>query len=197
MIAYVPEGASTRPTGHMRFAGTITLPDGAFEATLESRRAASSSHGFRDIVLLGDHGGYQKSLAQGAPRGSNREWASSSPVRVHAIDEYYRAAERRLRAGAAQAQGFSDAEIGTHAGLADTSLRSRVDARAGAHRPPAATAARSAAADGVYGDPRRASAELGRLGVDADRRADRATADPRRARRRRVDASSRDPRSRD
>src|SRR3954469_5961397 len=35
VIAYVPEGAIDPPAGHMRFAGTISIPEGAFEATLE------------------------------------------------------------------------------------------------------------------------------------------------------------------
>jgi creatinine amidohydrolase/Fe(II)-dependent formamide hydrolase-like protein len=45
VIAYVPEGAIDPPSGHMRFAGTISIPESAFEATLEGaarsfRRAA-------------------------------------------------------------------------------------------------------------------------------------------------------------
>src|SRR5450631_2147475 len=35
VIAYVPEGSVSPPAGHMRFAGTITLPEAAFETTLE------------------------------------------------------------------------------------------------------------------------------------------------------------------
>src|SRR5690242_21378904 len=36
VVAYVPEGGITPPTGHMRFAGTITTPEDAFEKVLES-----------------------------------------------------------------------------------------------------------------------------------------------------------------
>ena len=46
----------------MRFPGTITVPEAAFEQVLESAARSFKLHGFRDIVLLGDHGGYQKSL---------------------------------------------------------------------------------------------------------------------------------------
>src|SRR5450755_1830626 len=35
VIAYVPEGSIDPPAGHMRFAGTISIPESAFEATLE------------------------------------------------------------------------------------------------------------------------------------------------------------------
>src|SRR5271167_369238 len=36
VIAYVPEGGVNPPTEHMRFPGTITVPDDVFEKTIES-----------------------------------------------------------------------------------------------------------------------------------------------------------------
>src|SRR5262245_16381001 len=59
VMAYVPEGSISPPSGHMRFAGTITMPDAAFEQTVEYAARSFKAHGFRHIVLLGDHGGYQ------------------------------------------------------------------------------------------------------------------------------------------
>jgi len=163
VIAYVPEGGVDPPTAHMRFPGTITLPDAAFEKVLEHAARSFRLHGFRDIVLLGDHGGYQRSLKSVADR-LNREW-SASGARVHAIEEYYRVSETTY-VQALRSRGFSDAEIGTHAGLADTSLALAVDPRlVRADRLQGGEAA--GRAEGVYGDPRRASAELGQLGVDA------------------------------
>ena len=32
VVAYVPEGSVSPPTGHMRFPGTLTVPEDAFEA---------------------------------------------------------------------------------------------------------------------------------------------------------------------
>ena len=162
VIAYVPEGAIDPPTGHMRFAGTISIPEGAFEATLEGAARSLRQAGFRDIVLIGDHGGYQKSLAKVAAK-LDREWAAT-PVRVHAIEEYYRAGDRDF-AQALRQQGFSDAEIGTHAGAADTSLSLAVDeqlVRSARLKDGSALGS----VDGVYGDPRRASAAAGRAGID-------------------------------
>jgi creatinine amidohydrolase/Fe(II)-dependent formamide hydrolase-like protein len=163
VVAYVPEGGLSPPTAHMRFPGTITVPEAVFEKLLESAARSFRLHGFRDIVLLGDHGGYQKSLKAVADR-LNREWAAT-PVRVHAIDEYYRVTETAYPA-ALRSRGYRDAEIGTHAGLADTSLALAVDPRlVRADRlQPDENPDRAA---GVYGDPRRSSAELGQLGVDA------------------------------
>jgi creatinine amidohydrolase/Fe(II)-dependent formamide hydrolase-like protein len=162
VIAYVPEGGVDPPTEHMRFPGTITVPDATFETTLEYAARSLRRAGFRDIVFLGDHGGYQKNELAVAAR-LNREWHSQR-TRAHAIEAYYRAT-RTAYVQALKRLGYSDDEIGSHAGLADTSLTLalapdmvRSDALASAPKP--------TAAQGVYGDPRRATAELGRLGAD-------------------------------
>src|SRR5215471_4187114 len=91
VIAYVPEGNVDPPTEHMRFPGTITVPEGAFEKILESAARSFKLAGFRDIVFLGDHGGYQRAEKAVAAR-LDREW-SATDVRAHAIEEYYRASE--------------------------------------------------------------------------------------------------------
>ena len=164
VIAYVPEGRVNPPGGHMRFPGTISVSDDAFRKVLESAARSFRQHGFRDIVFIGDHGDYQKSM-QLAATTLNREWTKSrTPIatRAHAIEEYYRASSSGF-AQLLREKGFRDEEIGIHAGLADTSLTLAVDPnllRADRMAQPAA------GADGVRGDPRRASAELGRIGID-------------------------------
>jgi creatinine amidohydrolase len=160
-IAYVPEGNINPPTGHMRFPGTITVPDDVLAKLLEYAARSFRQGGFRDIVFLEDSGGYEMDLKSVAER-LNREWATT-PVRVHAVMEYYRATQTDY-IRALEKQGYSDVEIGTHAGLADTSLMLAVDPRlVRTERLKSAVGP----ADGVHGDPRRASAALGQLGVDA------------------------------
>jgi creatinine amidohydrolase len=162
VIAYVPEGAIDPPTAHMRFPGTITVPDDVFEKLLESAARSFKLHGFRDIVFLGDHGGYQKDETVVADR-LNREWLKT-PVRAHAVTGYYDVTQTDY-VKALEARGYSEEEIGTHAGLADTSLMLAVDpslVRTDLLR----SGGKFDRADGVYGDPRRSSAELGQIGVD-------------------------------
>ena len=159
VIAYVPEGGLAPPTGHMRFAGTITAPEDAFEKLLESAARSFKLHGFRHIVLLGDHGSTQAGQKAVAAR-LNREWAPT-PVRVLAIEEYYRASEVEV-ARLLKARGYRDAELGRHAGLTDTALTLATApglVRADRLRP-------GREGDGVDGDPSRATAELGRAGVE-------------------------------
>ena len=167
VIAYVPEGNTSPPTSHMRFPGTITIPRDVFERTIESAAESFRIHGFVNIVLLGDHGGYQDSLKAVSER-LNRTWASSHSTpfaRALYIPEYYRAVETTFVAEL-QARGFG-ADIGTHADLVDTSLMLAVDPSM-VRLQELQAASKPGASVGVYGgDPRKASAALGRLGVDA------------------------------
>lgn len=162
VLGYVPEGSINPPTQHMRFPGTITIPDDAFEKVLESAARGFRLHGFRNVVFLGDSGGYQRNLRSVAER-LNREWAKTS-VRVHAIEQYYLAAQSDF-ALVLQERGFRKEVIGSHAGLGDTALTLAIDPRLvrseqlRAGPPPRPT-------EGVVGDPRPATAQLGQLGVD-------------------------------
>ena len=139
-----PEGSLVPPTAHMRFPGTVTVPTAAFEATLESRAKATSSPAPRRRVRRRS-GGYQSSLQAVAQR-LNRAWAKT-PVRAHAIVQYYRAPRAISRRRCVRAVTATK-EIGTHARsgrhLACARRRRRVvrpDKLARAARPPTAPTA--------------------------------------------------------
>jgi creatinine amidohydrolase len=154
VVAYVPEGSIDPPTEHMRYPGTISVPSAAFEALLESTVRSLQRAGLVHVVLLGDHGGYRRSLERVAAR----------VPRAHALAAYYEASTDGLDR-ALRAQGFSAAEIGQHAGLADTSLMLAIDAAQ--VRVDAARARVPGAADGVSGDPRRADARWAQESAEA------------------------------
>lgn len=158
VLAYVPEGAISPPAGHMRFPGTISIPDATFKSTIEAAARSFRQAGFTHIVLLGDHGGYQALLKQAAAE-LNKEWPAT--VRAHFIEDYYRATQTAY-VQALRAKGLSDSQIGTHAGAADTSLMMAIDP---AYVRPDRLIGHSAA-DGTQGDPAASSAALGQLGVD-------------------------------
>jgi creatinine amidohydrolase len=162
VIAYVPEGTIDPPTGHMGYPGTITVPEEAFEKILEYAARSFKAAGFRDIIFLGDHGGYQRGEKAVADR-LDKEWAGK-PVRVHAIEEYYRASEAEF-GQLLKSKGYGEEEVGRHAGLADTSLMLALDPRL-VRTDRLQPGSEPASGDGVNGDPRRSSAELGQLGVD-------------------------------
>jgi len=160
VVAYVPEGKVSPPSEHMRYAGTISIPEGAFKAVLAGAARSLAQHGFTDIVLLGDSGNYQQML-KAVASDLNREW-TGRPVRAHFIAEYYLATQAPFHK-LLRERGLSDVQIGTHAGAADTSLLMAVDAsRVWPERMPRS----DAKAAGVTGDPTRATAELGKSGLE-------------------------------
>jgi creatinine amidohydrolase/Fe(II)-dependent formamide hydrolase-like protein len=164
VLAYVPEGSIAPPAAHMRYAGTISVSDDAFKGIVDGAARSLRQHGFRHVVLLGDHGGYQPALAAVAAR-LNREWASTTPAaHVHYIADYYRAAQAPYTQ-ALRARGLNEAQIGTHAGAADTALMLALDPTL-VRTERLLPGSNVADADGVAGDPRAASAALGQIGVE-------------------------------
>lgn len=159
VVAYVPEGNISPPSEHMRFPGTISIPDATFKSVIEGAGRSFKQAGFTHIVLLGDHGGYQRLLKDVATE-LNREWAGTQ-VRAYFIEEYYRASAVAY-AQTLRIRGLNQEQIGTHAGSADTSLMLAVD--------PSLVRMdkldQAQAIDGVAGDPKASSAALGQLGVE-------------------------------
>lgn len=162
VVAYVPEGSIHPPAAHMRFTGTISIPDATFESLLEATARSFKQHGFHDVFFLGDHGGYQKSEQKVADK-LNREWKNDPSCRVHALLDYYDVTQGAF-VDTLKKKGYSPAEIGTHAGLNDTALSLAVD-KSLVRADVLAKGADLDAAHGVHGDPRRATAEIGELGV--------------------------------
>jgi creatinine amidohydrolase len=116
VVSYVPEGAYDPPTGHMRFPGTIGVPEAVYAGMIEGIARSLKSGGFRTICFIADHGGSQTPQAETAAR-LNAEWAGKG-VRVVHVDAYYSDAaqvEWLLK------QGETRSAIGEHASIIDTS----------------------------------------------------------------------------
>ena len=158
VLAYVPEGSWDPPQGHMRFPGTISLPDPVYEGVLESTVRSFAAEGFKTVLFIGDSGPNQRPQAAVAkkldaelrPRG----------VRVFQIGDYYarNGQEEWLRS-----QGFTKAEIGIHAALIDTSQLLAIDpggVRADLLQSSAGNP--DGSKNGVIGDPAKATAALGK-----------------------------------
>ncbi len=159
VLAYVPEGELNPPTGHMLFPGTITLPEAHFIKVTEYAARSFRAHGFKDIVLIGDSGPNQKGL-QAAAALLNNEWAGSG-VRVHYAGSYY---DTPAYTNWLKQQGETARDIGTHAGIEDTSelMALRPDLiRTGKLAPGG-----DFAVTGVVGNPTRANARYGRQGLE-------------------------------
>ena len=150
VLAYTPEGDIAAREGHMAFPGTISIPHEVFAKVLESTAESFAAHGFKTIIFLGDSGPNQAPQRQVAASLSQR-WGGDG-VRVVNADTYY---ATNGQVEALKAEGETDASIGKHAGIRDTSELMAVDASG------VRLDLRVADKDGVSGDPARASAERG------------------------------------
>lgn len=160
VIAYVPEGSTTPRTSHMRFPGTISIPPAAFTAMLQGAAESFRVQGFRNIVFLGDHGGYQSLMTETA-QTLNKRWKGTAYAL--AATSYYEAVPNAF-ADALRAKGYG-ADVGKHAELSDTSLMLAIDPSL-VHSDALRHASKPTTADGVYGgDPRPATAALGQIGT--------------------------------
>jgi creatinine amidohydrolase len=163
VMAYVPEGSIEPPQAHVKFPGTLTISDALFAGLLDWTAQSLRHAGFKTIILLGDHGSYQKSMAAAAST-LTAKWAKSD-ARVVAIPEYYRVTQGAY-VDALKGHGAAPAEIGTHAALADTSLTLALDP-ALVRRDKLGLDGSLNDSNGVYGGtPKHATPELGQLGVD-------------------------------
>ena len=101
----------------MQYPGTITLPNEYFTKVVEYAARSFQPHGFIDIILIGDSGGNQQGLAagrRGAQPGVGLQAGAGLPPR--------RILQRRERRGGwLKSQGEAEADIGSHAGITDTS----------------------------------------------------------------------------
>ncbi len=116
VVSYVPEGDYDPPTGNMQFPGTLGVPPATFAAVLEGIARSLKAAGFEAICFIADHGwsiGPQADVASKL----NREWHGNGP-RVIAVDSYYADA---AEAAYLRSEGETEADIGEHATIADTS----------------------------------------------------------------------------
>lgn len=158
-MTYVPEGDIDPPSGHMRYAGTISIPREVFESVLEHTARSLKQHGFTDILFIGDSGPNQRPQEAIANKLSE-EWVNEE-ARVYHIGDWYKVGifDEYLIS-----QGASYDQIGTHAGLRDTALLLAIAPQhvRNENRSPG----RGTDVDGVSGDPTMATAEIGQVGFD-------------------------------
>ena len=168
VLAYSPNRASAE------LPGTIGLSDEVFGQVLTEVAEQSIITGFKNVILMGDHGGGQPQTYAEVARKLDRKYASKG-VRVYFCDEVY-----------ARAQGDMDAWLesngyprSSHAGIPDTSEMMYLGGDKGWVRPeliktalgdpmpaPGQRGPRDPGAprinNGITGDGRRSAPELGK-----------------------------------
>jgi len=122
IVAFVPEGNIDPPSGHMKYPGTISLNEDTYERLLTDICASFRTHGFRDVILIGDSGGNRKGMKEVAAR-LNARWKDEK-TQVHFIGEYYDypGVDKWLHQ-----QGIKETDEGLHDDFAVTAQMMAVD----------------------------------------------------------------------
>ncbi len=157
--------------GHLnsKWPGTITVSDAVFAGVNEAVVASMVVNGFRNIVLLGDHGGGQQVLRELAARLDSKYRPRG--VHVHFCGEVYEKAMRDFDA-ILKKKGLP---VGTHASIPDTAEMMYLGGDSWIRKDKIVAGNGS---NGVSGDPRPSTPELGKqffdlrvkYGVEAIRR---------------------------
>ncbi len=117
VVSFVPEGGFDPPSGHMRYPGTISVSEETFRALLADIVRSLKTHGFRNIVLIGDSGGNQPGM-EAVAAALSAEWAGSG-TRVHFIAEYY---DNPRWKGWLEGRGVVEVDQGLHDDVRHTAL---------------------------------------------------------------------------
>jgi creatinine amidohydrolase len=156
-LQYVPEGDPDRQNS-----GAISLPSPAYDGVLDAIARSLKAHGATDILFIGDSGGNQNGMTAVATK-LNEEWKGSG-TRVYALTSYYEEGRVHYRAWMEAAFGYGDDIIGSHAGISDTSQMLHV--RPAGIRKNMLMPWGGPKDSGVSGDPMKATAEIGRMGIE-------------------------------
>lgn len=155
VMPYALTGDPVKKTGHMRFPGSVSLSPGTFGGVARETAESAISAGFRNVFLMGDHGGGQDVLKKVAADLDAR-WAPKG-IRVRYVpDVYYKSQEQVDRY--LKEHGLPG---GAHAGIPDTAEVMFLDHdKRWIRRDKLAPGDKT---NGVDGDPRQATPEMGKL----------------------------------
>ena len=156
-IQYVPEGNPDNAGP-----GTISNPSPMYDSLLDAAARSLKAHGFKEILLIGDSGGNQAGLTATATK-LNEEWKDAG-VKVLALTAYYNEGREHYRAWLLAQYGYDDQMIGSHAGISDTAQLMYV--RPQGVRRDMLKPFGGPRDSGVSGDPTKATAEIGKLGIE-------------------------------
>jgi creatinine amidohydrolase len=156
-----------KKTGHMRYAGSVHLSPETFGAVAHDVTLSAISAGFKNIVLMCDHGGAAQSQLAKVAETLNGEW-SAAGVHVYYIPDLY-FKEKDVMKDYMSKHGLP---LDSHAGTDDASELKYADHMVNGNspkwiRPAALIKGREGDGTGVDGDQTKATLELGKFFTDA------------------------------
>jgi creatinine amidohydrolase/Fe(II)-dependent formamide hydrolase-like protein len=161
-MPFAPTGDFVLKSGHLRFPGSVSVNSEVFLGVMSQVALSAINAGFKQVYLMGDHGGGQAEMKLAA-ESLDYEWRNKG-IRVRYVSDSY--TKEKVQSD----QYLKDHQIVTdeHAGTDDTSEMMYIDT---AHKWVRADklAVSDAAMEpktGVEGDPTKATAEMGKVFID-------------------------------
>jgi creatinine amidohydrolase len=166
---YTGEGVidPAKKTDHMRFAGSVNLSEQTFGAVAHDVTLSAISAGFKNIMLMCDHGGPAQSQLQALAEAMNKEWGPKGIHVYYVPDLYFK--EKELMKEVMRKHGWP---IDEHGGTDDTSETLYIDKMVnGPHgkwiRSNNLVNGLDGDGTGVIGDQTKATLEMGKMFTDA------------------------------
>jgi len=161
-IPFAPTGDVVLKSNHMRFPGSVSVSSDVFLGIATQVALSAIIGGFKQVYLMGDHGGGQNELRLAAET-LDAEWTSKG-VRVRYVPDLYYKEKEQSRQYLTQ----RNIAVDSHAGTDDTSEIMFIDT---AHKwiranKLAISDRAQQSTTGVDGDPTKASAEMGKVFID-------------------------------
>ncbi len=150
-MPFAPTGDPVRKTGHMRFPGTINVSAETFRAVAHDVAVSALAAGFKDVVLISDHGG--------AAQEALKEVAAHMKHVYYIPDLYFKEKNQ-----AAKYLTEHKMVVDQHAGAHDTSQLMYIDSERRWVRKDKLVAGNGT--NGVEGDPTKSSAEIGKIFIN-------------------------------
>ena len=159
-MPFAPTGSRELRTDHMRFAGSVSIDTETFQAVMRQVAQSAVAAGFKNVFLMGDHGGNQDGLRAAAKDLEDPDYKLDQTAHVYYVPDLYFKEKDQMKAYLAEHGIPYDAQAGTD----DTSEVMFLDEKKWIRRDKLAlSTAKEQATTGVDGDPTKATPELGRM----------------------------------
>ena len=155
-----------KKTGHMRYAGSVSLSEETFSAVAHDVALSAIAAGFKNVVLMCDHGGKAQSQLDEVAKAMNMEWGPKGIHVYYIPDLYFK--EKQVMKEQMQKLGIPEDK---HAGTDDTSELEYIDKMVNGNsskwvHPDKLVKGREGDGSGVDGDQTKATLALGKLFTD-------------------------------
>ena len=164
VMPFSPAGDASEKTGHARFPGTVSVSSEVFLGVMRQEALSAIAAGFKNVFLMGDHGGGQNELRLAA-ESLDADWKAKG-VRVFYVSDLQAKATQQTNAYLAERK----IPGGGHAGVAETSQMMFLDQAQKQNwiRRDKLTAAKGQPepSTGINGDPSPATVDMGRVFID-------------------------------